>query len=101
MEKKQCSRCHKIKSLSEFHRHRHYPDGHAYHCKECHRIANYRGVVARAAERIEVLGKLEDERLRLEASGNFAGLVELAERCRAMRMPAKARELELAAGVCR
>ena len=98
---KKCSRCKVPKRDGEFHKNRKSLDGMASHCKECHSRANYGGTIHRAAERIEVLGKLEDERLRLEASGNFAGLVELAERCRAMRMPAKARELELVAGVCR
>ena len=37
MREKECTRCGKVKPLSEFHKHRLSPDGHAYQCKECNK----------------------------------------------------------------
>ena len=35
---KQCTKCGELKPLSEFCKRKTSPDGHQYHCKECHRL---------------------------------------------------------------
>ena len=35
---KHCTKCGELKSLDEFSKHRHSPDGHAYQCKECNKV---------------------------------------------------------------